>query len=105
VNGAIRQAGADVTLTLRVQPRASRTEIAAFTPEAIRIRLMAPPVDGAANEALIDFLAESLEVPRRSITLRSGHTGRNKVVTIRGISADRVATSLGLAGPRIRHPR
>jgi uncharacterized protein (TIGR00251 family) len=71
-------------LTIRVQPRASRTELAGLHGDAIRIRLQAPPVDGAANEALVAFLAEHLGVPRRQVRLVSGHASRTKVVEIEG---------------------
>lgn len=54
---------------MRVQPRASRTEVAGPYGDAVRIRLTAPPVDGAANEALVRFLAERLEVPRSAVRI------------------------------------
>ena len=66
-------------MQLRVQPRASRDEIAGVSGGAIRVRLMAPPVDGAANDALLRFLAARLDLPRSALTLVSGHTGRTKV--------------------------
>jgi len=99
VSGAIRQDAEDVLLKVRVQPRASRTEIAGIAGDTIRIRLTAPPVEGAANEALIEFLAQELAVSRGSITLRSGRSSRNKSVAIRGVTAERVASRLGLSGP------
>lgn len=83
-------------LTIRVQPRASRTELAGLHGDAIRIRLQAPPVDGAANDALIAFLAEYLGVPRRQIRLVAGLSSRTKVVEIEG--ADPVALERLQAG-------
>ena len=74
-------------LAIRVQPRASRTEVAGRHGDAIRIRLAAPPVDGAANEALIRFLAERLGVRRDAVTIVTGATGRTKTVEVRGRSA------------------
>jgi uncharacterized protein (TIGR00251 family) len=58
-----------VRLRLRIQPRASREEVVGVSGDAIRIRLTAPPVDGAANEALVRFLALRLEVPRSAVEL------------------------------------
>ena len=74
-----------VRLTLHVQPRASRTELAGLHGDAIKVRLAAPPVDGAANAELVRFLAERLNVPRGSVTIAAGHTGRRKTVRIDGI--------------------
>ena len=82
-------------MRLRVQPRASRDEVAGVAGDAIRVRLTAPPVDGAANEALVRFLAARLEVPRSAVTLVSGHTGRTKVVAVDGVSAEEVGAAAG----------
>ena len=85
-----------VLLRLRVQPRASREEVAGVTADTIRLRLMAPPVDGAANEALIRFLAASLNVPRSAVELVSGRTGRTKLVAVTGVSVEDAAERLGV---------
>lgn len=87
-----------VRLTLHVQPRASRTEIAGLHGDALKLRLAAPPVDGAANEALIRFLAERLGVPRSAVTLVSGATSRRKVVEVSGMTAEAVAAHLPVGG-------
>jgi uncharacterized protein (TIGR00251 family) len=73
-------------LAVRVQPRASRDEISGWQEGALKVRLTAPPVEGAANEALIAFLAEALHVRRTEIRLVSGTTGRNKRVEITSLS-------------------
>lgn len=67
---------------VRVQPRASRNEVAGMQNGALRVRLHAPPVEGAANEALLKFLAVELGVPRRDIRIVSGFSSRNKVVEV-----------------------
>ena len=67
---------------VRVQPRASKNEVAGIHNGALRVRLQAPPVDGAANEALIEFLADELDVPSRLVRIVSGFGSRNKVVEI-----------------------
>lgn len=70
-------------LAIRVTPRASRNEIVEVLPDhTIKIRLTAPPVDGKANEALIEFLSKVLSVPKTRIDIVAGQTGRDKLVTI-----------------------
>jgi uncharacterized protein (TIGR00251 family) len=71
-----------VRLTVRVQPRASRNEVAGRQGEAIKIRVTAPPVGGAANEAVIGVLADWLGLPRRAVAIVQGETARAKVVEI-----------------------
>jgi uncharacterized protein len=68
-----------------VIPRSSRTRVDGRRGDAILIRLKAPPVDGAANEALIAFLSDALDVPRRSIAIVSGETSRDKRVRVDGV--------------------
>jgi uncharacterized protein (TIGR00251 family) len=79
-----RRDGADLVIDVRVQPRASRSEIAGLHGERLRIRLQAPPVDGRANAALVEFLADAFDVPRASVIVEHGLTGRDKRVRIRG---------------------
>jgi uncharacterized protein (TIGR00251 family) len=70
---------------VRVQPRASRTELAGRHGDALKVRIAAPPVDGAANEALVRFLADRLDVSRSAVQVEAGATGRTKVVAVTGI--------------------
>ena len=70
------------TLTIRLQPRASRNEILPGPGPELRIRVTAPPVDAAANEALLRLLADTLAWPRGKVELRRGHTSRLKMVKI-----------------------
>jgi uncharacterized protein (TIGR00251 family) len=79
-----RRSGETVTLTLHVQPGAKRSEIAGLHGDALKIRLAAPPVEGRANEALLKFIAELLEVPLRQVELRQGGQSRHKVVAVTG---------------------
>ena len=83
-------------LTLRIQPRASRNQVAGRHGGSIRISLTAPPVDGAANDALIRFLADQLRVARSAVTLVRGHTGRDKTVDVDGLPPEEVARRLGI---------
>jgi len=93
----IRQTPTGVEISVRVIPRARRTELAGERQGEILIRLCAPPVDGAANEALRTFLSTVLHCPQRAVTLISGQTGRSKRLRIDGVSeaAARVALFAG----------
>jgi len=77
-----REDGADLVLTLHVQPGAKRTEIQGIHDGALKVRLAAPPVDGKANQALLRFLAEAFGVGQRAVTLEHGQSARHKVVRI-----------------------
>jgi len=74
-----------VTLSIRIQPRASKNEVIAMENGGFKIRLTAPPVNGAANEALIRFLADAISVSKSQIEIVSGHTSRDKIVRIHGV--------------------
>lgn len=84
-----------VVMTLRVVPRASRNEVSGEHGDALKIRLQAPPVDGKANKALIDFLSDTLNVPGQAVTIVSGETGRNKRVTVSGVTEETARRRLG----------
>ena len=76
-----------VTLSIRIQPRASKNEVIRLEDGSLKIKLTAPPVDGAANEALVKFLADRFSVARSQVEIVSGHTARNKIVRISGVSS------------------
>jgi uncharacterized protein len=76
-----------VELDVRVIPRARKTEITGVRDDTIVVRLAAPPVEGAANEALVAFVAEWLAVPRRAVHILSGERSRRKRVAVDGVSA------------------
>jgi uncharacterized protein len=77
-----RFVGEDLELDVHAQPGAARTEVKGLHGEAIKIRVGAPAVEGKANEALLAFLAEALQVPRRRCVLVSGQASRQKRVRI-----------------------
>ncbi len=79
-----------VMLTLHIQPGAKKTEFAGLHGDALKIRLAAPPVDGKANEALLRFIADELDLPKSAVTLKSGQTSRRKVLEVMGSDAARV---------------
>ncbi len=84
------RAGGVLRFAVRVQPRASRTAVVGVHGGALRVRLQAPPVDGAANAALVEHLAEALDVPRRAVRVVAGGTARGKTVEVEGADAARV---------------
>jgi len=87
--------GPHVTLSLRVQPRASRNAVVGWTGDTLNIRLTAPPVEGAANAACLKFLADLLDLPQSHIEILKGARSRDKVVQIAGLTRDEVRARLG----------
>lgn len=92
----IRETAAGIEVDVRVIPRARKTEIAGTRAGAVLIRLAAPPVDDAANAALIELLARQLDLPQRSIRVISGERTRHKRLGIVGITAAMAARRLGV---------
>ncbi|HWY56154.1 MAG TPA: DUF167 domain-containing protein [Terriglobales bacterium] len=92
----IRDTATGVTLAVRVQPRAKRNAIVGKVGEALKVALTAPPVDGRANAACIEFLANLLKVPRSSVTIASGETSRNKIIHVAGMTADEMRRRIGM---------
>jgi uncharacterized protein len=85
-----RRHGDAVRFSVRLQPRASKSEIAGVQGVSLKVRVTAPPVDGLANEALIDSLSLALKVPRRNVCIVSGFSSRMKVVEVREVDLYRV---------------
>jgi hypothetical protein len=83
-------------LSIRVIPRARRTEVSGRRGDAILIRLAAPPVDGAANDALIAYLADRLGLTRRQVAIVRGATARDKTVAIEGLAPAEILRRLGV---------
>jgi uncharacterized protein (TIGR00251 family) len=94
MQGAVGGSEDSVTLAVYVVPRAPRSEIVGTHGEALRIRLNAAPFRGAANAALITFVADMLGVARRQVRILSGHTSRHKVLAVSGLSRDTVRRRL-----------
>ena len=82
--------GEAVRFSVRLQPRASKNEIVGLQGSSLRIRVTAPPVDGSANEALVDFLSDSLDISRRNVCIISGQSSRTKVVEVSGVDLEAV---------------
>ena len=92
----IEQVRDGVRLAVRVQPRAARSEVAGLFGDRIRIRLAAPPVDGAANDALVRFLAAALGVPARAVEITGGLASRSKTLVASGVSVADATARLGI---------
>jgi uncharacterized protein (TIGR00251 family) len=90
----LREQDGAVVLALKVQPRASRNEIAGPLGQELKLKVMAPPVDSAANEAVVEFLAKLLGLPRRAVSLVRGQTSPHKLIRLDGISLTDAAQKL-----------
>lgn len=86
-----------VVLAIHATPRASKNQIQGLHGEALKIRIQSSPVDGKANAALLEYLAEILNIPRQHVTLLSGQTSRQKRVLIRGITLSQASWLPGQA--------
>jgi uncharacterized protein (TIGR00251 family) len=83
-------------ITVKVMPRAKHTELAGLMDDGtLKIRLAAPPVDGAANKALIEYLAQTLGIAKSQIEIIAGETSERKLISLLGISADEVDAIVG----------
>jgi len=91
----LREGDGRTTLTLHIQPGAKKTEVAGLYGDALKIRLAAPPVDGKANAALIEFVAERLGLAKSAVNLKSGQTSRRKVLVVVDAPADTAKLLLG----------
>jgi uncharacterized protein len=87
-----------VILTVHIQPKASTTECVGIHGDAIKIRVAAPPVDGAANDELVQFLARQLSIPSTSVRIYSGAGSRHKRVFVKGATAQLIWACLNLGG-------
>ena len=91
----ISSAEGGAAFPVRVMPRASKNEISGRYKGAVKIRVTAPPVEGAANQALIDFLADVLGARKSRIEILSGHASRDKIVCVVGLTPEEVEARLG----------
>lgn len=83
-------------ISVRVQPRASKNEVVGFDAAGVlRVRVTAPPVGGAANKAVAELLADALGVPKSTVSIASGQSGRNKLVDVENFSVDQMRKQLG----------
>ena len=97
----IRATQTGVEIDVRVVPRARKTAIDGVRDHAILIRVAAPPVDDAANDALVAFLSDTLRLPRRSVRIVSGERGRSKRIAIDGMQVSTLKAQLSRQGLNI----
>ena len=90
----LQQRSGGVCLSLKVQPRASRNEIAGPIGNALKIKVTAPPVDSAANEAVLELIAETLGCARNQLELLRGATSRHKKILVRGLTSAQIEARL-----------
>ena len=90
----IREMNDGVTFAVKVHPRAKKNAITGKVSDALKVSLTAPPVEGRANEACVEFFAKLLKVPRSSVSIASGQNSRNKVVRVVGVKAEQVRERL-----------
>jgi uncharacterized protein (TIGR00251 family) len=83
-----------LTFAVKIHPRAKMNAITGQVGDALKISLTAPPIDGKANAACIDFLAKVLRVSRASVTIASGESSRQKVIRVAGITSEDMRTRL-----------
>jgi uncharacterized protein len=93
---AIQELANDVTFGVKVHPRAKKNAITGEIGDSLKLSITAPPVDGKANDACIEFFSKLLRIPRSSITIASGQNSRNKVIRIAGISAEMIRERFGV---------
>jgi uncharacterized protein (TIGR00251 family) len=87
-----------VLITVHAQPGAKRAEVVGTHGDALKVRIAAPPIEGRANDALTEFFADRLGVPRRAVTLVSGESSRRKRLRVEGIGVAETAAKLAGAG-------
>ena len=90
----LTESGDGVVLSLHVQPGAKKTEVVGLHGDALKIRLAAPPVEGKANECLLEYVADTLNVPKRQVTLVSGLSSRSKLVAVVGMGMEEIERRL-----------
>jgi uncharacterized protein len=90
----ISETAAGVNFAVRVHPRAKKNAITGELGDALKLALTAPPIDGRANEACIEFFAKLFQVQRSSVSIASGESSRNKVIRVTGLSVEEVQARL-----------
>jgi uncharacterized protein (TIGR00251 family) len=91
---SVQDSSSGVTFTVKVHPRAKKNAITGELGDTLKLSLTAPPIDGKANEACIEFFARLLKVARSSVTIASGQSSRRKVIRVVGISTEEIRKSI-----------
>jgi uncharacterized protein (TIGR00251 family) len=93
----VKEIAGGATFAVKVHPRARKNAVTGMVGDALKLALTAPPVDGKANQAVIEFFADLFAIPRSSVTIASGETSRNKIVRVSGLSRTAVEQRLSEA--------
>ena len=93
----VTESAKGLTFSIKVHPRARKNAITGIVGDALKLSLTAPPVEGRANQAVIEFFSDLFQIPRSSVTIASGETSRNKVVRVAGVSRAVVEQRLAAA--------
>jgi len=93
---AVRETEAGLEMRLHVQPRAGRCEIAGVFNGALKVKVTAPPVNDAANRAIIEYFSKLLRVPKSSLQIPAGSKSRDKILRIRGLSLSEFTARLSI---------
>lgn len=98
-SGVVRATTSGVRLSVRAQPRASRSALTGLVDDgrggvALKIAIAAPPVEGAANAAIVELIAKTLDVPRRAVTIAVGESGKSKLVDVEGLTVEQALERL-----------
>ena len=91
----LQESAGGVAFAVKVHPRAKKNVITGELGDALKVSLTAPPIEGRANQACVEFFANLLKVQRSSVTIASGQTSRNKVIRVAGLTARQVQDRLG----------
>ena len=91
-----------VSFAVKLHPRAKKNRITGEIGEALKLSVIAPPIEGRANEACIEFFGELFKVSRSSVTIAAGQSSRNKVIRVLGVSAEQVREALQISGANSR---
>ena len=93
----VRDTPSGATFKVKVHPRAKKNGITGEVGDALKLALTAPPLEGRANQACVEFLAEVLNVARSSVTIAAGESSRNKVIRVTGMTAEEVGKRLAVS--------
>jgi uncharacterized protein (TIGR00251 family) len=93
---AMHETSEAVTFAVKIHPRAKKNAIGGELGDVLKVSLTAPPIDGKANAACIEFFAKLLKLPRSSVTIASGQASRQKVIRVSGLSAEEVRRRVGI---------
>ena len=93
----IQQSGESVTFAVKVHPRAKQDRISGVLGDALKLEISAPPVEGKANDACINFFSNFFKMPRSSVTIAAGLSSRNKVIRITGVKTSAIERAFAIA--------